>query len=168
MRQGKGEIFMMQSNNSQGTQQSSNSALERLNVFVGEWNIEITSMSFEEDKNAVVRGRASFEWIEGGAFLLQRSEVPNTDFPRPISIIGPDDSAETYSMLYFDSRGVSRFYQMSFSRNVWKLWRDFPGFSQRFIGTFNDQRNIITARWEKSDDGSNWELDFKLTYTKVS
>jgi hypothetical protein len=148
-------------------QQPSNPALERLNVLVGEWNIEITEMSFDEDKTAVVRGRASFEWIEGRAFLIERSEVPDTEFPRGISVIGPDDSAETYGMLYFDSRGVSRIYQMSLSGNVWKLWRDFPGFSQRFIGTFSDDRKIISARWEKSDDGSNWELDFKLTYTKV-
>jgi hypothetical protein len=156
------------SNSTQVPQQPSNPALERLSVLVGEWDIEITAMSFQADKTAAVRGHASFEWIEGGAFLLERSEVSNPDFPRGISIMGPDDSAETYNMLYFDSRGVSRIYQMSLSGNVWKLWRDFPGFSQRFIGTFRDDRNIITARWEKSDDGSNWELDFKLTYTKVS
>jgi hypothetical protein len=159
---------MMQSNSSQAQQQPSNSALERLNLFVGEWDIEITAMSWEADKTAVVRGRASFAWTEGSAFLLERFEVPNTEFPRGISMIGPDDSAETYGMLYFDSRGVSRIYHMSLSENVWKLWRDFPGFSQRFIGTFNEQRNQIAARWEKSDDGSNWELDFQLTYTKVS
>lgn len=158
---------MMTSNSAQAPQQPSNPALERLSVFLGEWDIEITSMSFEADKTAVVRGRASFEWIEGGAFLLERFEVPNTDFPRGISIIGPDDAAETYGMLYFDSRGVSRIYQMSFSAEVWKLWRDFPGFSQRFTGTLNEGRSTITARWEKSDDGANWELDFKLTYTKV-
>ena len=157
----------MKGNSSQLPQQPSNPALEQLSVFVGEWDLEITSMSFEEDKKTVVRGHVSFEWIEGGAFLLERSEIPNTEFPRSIAIIGPDDSAETYGMLYCDSRGVSRIYQMSLSGNVWKLWRDFPGFSQRFIGTFNDERNIITARWEKSEDGSNWELDFQLTYTKV-
>jgi len=157
----------MMSNSSPIPGQPSNAALERLHVFVGEWELEITSMSFEEDKTAVVRGRASFEWIEGGAFLLEHSEVANTDFPRPVSIIGPDDSAEAYSMLYFDSRGVSRIYQMSFSENVWKLWRDFPGFSQRFIGSFSADGNTIAARWERSDDGSNWELDFKLMYKKV-
>jgi hypothetical protein len=157
----------MMSNSSQTPQQPSNPALERLRVLAGEWNLEITDMSFEEDKNTIVRGHASFEWMEGGAFLLERSEIPDTDFPRSTSIIGPDDSAETYSMLYFDSRGVSRIYQMSFNGEEWKLWRDFPGFSQRFIGTFNKERNLITARWEKAEDGSNWELDFKLTYTKV-
>ena len=57
---------------------------------------------------------------------------------------------------------------MSLRENTWKLWRDFPGFSQRFTGTFSDDYKIITARWEKSSDGSKWELDFELTYTKVS
>ena len=57
---------------------------------------------------------------------------------------------------------------MSLRENTWKLWRDFPGFSQRFTGTFSDDHKIITARWEKSGDGSKWELDFNLTYTKVS
>jgi len=145
----------------------SNPALERLGVFVGEWNIEITSMSFQADKTAVVRGRTSFDWIEGGAFLIQHSELPNSDFPRSTSVIGPDDTAETYSMLYFDSRGVSRIYQMSLSGDVWKLWRDLPGFSQRFMGTFSEDHNLITARWEKSSNGSNWELDFNLTYIRV-
>lgn len=151
----------------QDSQQPSNLALERLAVFVGEWNIEITSMSFRADKTAVVHGHTSFDWMEEGAFLIQHSEVPNSDFPSSVSIMGPDDSADTCCMLYFDSRGVSRIYQMSLSADTWKLWRDFPGFSQRFIATFSDDHKVMTARWEKSNDGSNWELDFDETYTRV-
>jgi hypothetical protein len=99
--------------------------------------------------------------------LIQHSEVSTSaDFPRSISVIGPDDAAETYGMLYFDSRGVSRIYQMSFSKGIWSLWRDFPGFSQRFHGTFNDDHNIITAYWEQSSDGANWQRDFDITYTR--
>lgn len=146
----------------------SNPALERLDVFIGEWSIEITSMSFDSDPTAVARGQASFRWLEGRAFLLQHSEVPNTEFPRAISVIGADDSAETYCMLYFDSRGVSRIYKMTLSEQTWTLWREFPGFSQRFHGTFSDDNNTITAYWEKSSDGSNWERDFDLTYTRIS
>ncbi|RPI93531.1 MAG: hypothetical protein EHM40_09505 [Chloroflexi bacterium] len=158
---------MMQRNSSHAPQQPSNPALERLGVFIGEWNTQITSMSFDPNPSAIARGRTSFDWLEAGAFLIQHSEVPDTAFPRGIAVIGPDDAAETYGMLYFDSRGVSRIYQMSLHGNVWKIWRDFPGFPQRFIGTFSGDHNIITARWEKSGDGSNWELDFNLTYTRV-
>jgi hypothetical protein len=144
-----------------------NPALERLDVFVGEWNIEITSMSFRTDSSAVERGRTSFDWLEGGAFLIQHSEISATDFPRSIAVIGPDDAAETYSMLYSDSRGVSRIYRMTLSEETWTLWREFPGFSQRFHGTFSEEHNRITAYWEKSSDGSNWERDFDLTYMRV-
>ena len=145
----------------------SNPALERLGVFIGEWDIEITSMAFHPDPSAVARGHTSFHWLEGGAFLIQHSEVPNTEFPSGIIVIGPDDAAETYCMLYFDSRGVSRIYKMTLSGGIWTLWREFPGFSQRFHGTFSDDSNTITARWEKSNDGSTWEHDFDLTYTRV-
>ena len=159
---------MTQSNSTEVSRQPSNPALEGLGVFVGEWNLEVTSMSFRNVPSAVERGRASFSWLDGGAFLLQRSEISNAEFPRSVAVIGPDDAAGTYGMLYFDSRGVSRIYKMTFSEGIWTLWRNFPGFSQRFHGTFNDDNNIIKARWEKSSDGSNWELDFELTYTKLT
>ena len=144
-----------------------NPALERLGLFIGEWAIEITSMSFHTDPSAVERGHSSFDWIEGGAFLIQHSEISAADFPRSTAIIAPDDAAETYGMLYFDSRGVSRIYKMTFHGGIWTIWREFPGFSQRFNGTFSDDNNVITARWEKSNDGSHWEHDFDLTYTKL-
>jgi hypothetical protein len=156
---------MMQEN--QQTSFQSNSALEQLALFLGAWDTEISSMSFHEDPSAVVRGHSSFAWLEDGAFLVQHSEIPNSDFPTSIAVMGPDDEAGTYRMLYYDSRGVSRIYRMTFSGGIWTLWRDFPGFSQRFHGSFSEDGKTITAYWEKSSDGSQWEHDFSLTYTKV-
>lgn len=144
-----------------------NAALQHLAAFIGEWDIEITSMSFRDDPSAAERGHVSFEWLESGAFLIQRSEIAAPDFPRSTAIIAPDDAAATYGMLYFDSRGVSRIYKMTFSGGIWTLWRDFPGFAQRFHGTFSDDGNFILARWEKSTDGSGWERDFDIKYRKV-
>ena len=61
---------------------------------------------------------------------------------------------------------------MKFSDGVWTLLRDSPDFSpldfsQRFEGTFSDDGNTIKGRWESASDGSNWEHDFDLKYTKV-
>ena len=151
----------------QQTSFKSNPALDQLAPLIGEWNIEITSMSFRSDPSDVERGHSSFAWLEGGAFLIQHSEISDSEFPRSIAVMGPDEEAATYRMLYFDSRGVSRIYRMTFSGEIWTLWRDFQGFSQRFHGTFSEDGRIITARWEKSIDGSNWEHDFALTYTTV-
>ena len=155
----------MTDKNSQSQQiLESNPALKSLDVLAGEWDVEA---SLPLEPLAVVRGHTSFKWLEGGAFLLYHSQVGRAEFPRATAIIGPDDAAGTYSMLYFDSRGVSRIYEMSLGNGTWKLWREFPGFSQSLIGRFSDDRNTITATWEKSSDGSNWELDFGLTYKRV-
>jgi hypothetical protein len=151
----------------QQTPFKSNPALDQLALLLGEWNIEITSVSSYEDQSAIVRGHSSFAWLEGGAFIIQHSEIANSDFPSSTAVMGPDDAAATYRMLYYDSRAVSRIYRMTFSGGIWTLWRDFPGFSQRFHGTFSEDGKIITARWEKSSEGSNWEHDFDLTYTKA-
>jgi hypothetical protein len=51
---------------------------------------------------------------------------------------------------------------------VWKMWREAPGFWQRYEGRVSQDGKTITARWEKSSDGSAWEHDFDVTYTKVS
>ena len=144
-----------------------NPALEQLDVLAGEWNVEMSAMSFHPDPAAVASWRVSFEWLEGGIFMLQREEAISPDIPYGTWIIGPDDAAGTYCVLHYDSRGVSRIYQMSLSNGVWKVWRDFPGFSQRFSGTFSEDGKTITASWEKSLDGSKWEHDFDLKYTKV-
>ena len=153
--------------NNQQTSFKANPAREALSILIGVWTLEITSMSFHPDPSAVVRGHSSFDWLEGGAFLIQHSEIADSDFPRSAAVIGPDDEAATYRMLYYDHRGVSRIYRMTFSGGIWTLWRDFPGFHQRFHGTFSEDGNTISAYWEKSTDGSNWEKDFDLTYTKV-
>lgn len=142
-----------------------NPALKHLEVFVGEWNVELV---FPSDPAAVARTHASFTWLEDGAFLMMHMGGETAGSPWSTSIISRDDAGETYSILYYDWRGTSRIYQMSLESDQWKQWRNAPGFSQRFTGTFSDDRQTITARWEKSSDGSQWEHDFDLIYTKAS
>ena len=136
-----------------------NPTLSQLQPLIGEWEVEVPQFPGQQ-------GRAIFEWIEGGAYLRFHGVAPD---PAPTAtwIIGSDDSSETYTALYYDSRGVSRVYQMSFSGRVWKLWREAPGFCQRFSGTLSEDGSSIRGAWEKSPDGSSWEHDFDLLYTRV-
>jgi hypothetical protein len=143
-----------------------NPSLEGLDVFVGEWNVEISNISFLSDPSARGLGQYRFEWLEGGAFLMMHSEVEDPHVPDAVAVIGRDNSVETYSMLYYDTRGVSRIYEMSLEEGVWKLWRNSPDFSQRFTGRFSEDGDTITASWEKSSDRSNWEHDFDMTYKR--
>ena len=140
-----------------------NAALAQLNVLVGEWDMQASI-----GDRTLGSGRTVFSWLESGAFLAQHSEVDQEDFPTATLLIGRDDASETYCMLYFDSRGVSRVYQMSLSATgVWKMWREAPGFFQRFTGKISPDGNRITAGWERSNNGVFWEQDFDLTYTRV-
>jgi uncharacterized protein YndB with AHSA1/START domain len=145
----------------------SNPALDRLEVLVGDWNMELSNAAFLPNPSDTVNGIVSFEWVEAGAFLVMRIGDKPPSPPQAVWLIGRDESLPDYKVLYFDSRKVSRIYEMSFADGVWQMWRDAPGFSQRFQGTFSDDGNTITAYWEKSFDGSKWEHDFDLTYTKV-
>lgn len=145
-----------------------NPALDRLGILAGAWNVEMSSMSFHPDPSAVVRYPISFDWIEGATFMAQHEEAISPEIPYGTWIIGPDDAAGTYCVLHYDSRGVSRIYQMSLDAREWKVWRDFPGFSQRFTGTFSEDGNTINASWENSNDGATWKHDFNLTYTRVN
>jgi hypothetical protein len=143
----------------------SNPSIENLERLVGSWQVEITMPS---DPPLIVRGLTVYKWLEEGRFLLMRSNVEHADFPIAAAVVGGDDSNGSYSMLYSDSRGVTRIYAMSLSGEVWELWRNAPGFSQRFTGEFSEDGNTITGRWEASADGENWKLDFDLTYTKAN
>jgi len=113
------------------------------------------------DPTIEIRGRSVFEWLDGGTFLVLRWSIEPDEFPNGIAILGPD------AMHYFDSRGVARVYEMSLRDGVWKLYRPSPDWSQRFIGELGEDGRTIAGRWERCDDGSTWELDFHLTYTKV-
>ena len=56
---------------------------------------------------------------------------------------------------------------MSVTDGVWKVWRDAPGFNQRYIGKISEDGRSITGRWEFSEDGKSWKVDFDLNYEKV-
>jgi len=138
--------------------------LRSLDRLVGEW---VMKGSHPFDPTITVRGRVTFEWLEGGGFIIERWSIEHPDFPDGIAILGADEATGNLRQHYFDSRGVARIYNMTMSDGVWSLWRNDPDFSQRFAGTLADNGNTIMGRWERSTDGSTWEHDFDLTYTKV-
>ena len=126
---------------------------DRLAPFIGAWNVK-ASLADE-------LATATFEWILGGRFVVQRQEIAHPDAPDSFAILGLEDSG--YVQHYFDSRGVTRRYEMTIENGVWTLTRDEPGFAQRFVGTFSADGNAIEGAWEL-----NGAKDFDLTYTRAS
>ncbi|HKA97185.1 MAG TPA: hypothetical protein VKD66_13040 [Streptosporangiaceae bacterium] len=152
------------------TATSSDALRHALAPFVGEWRI---LAAFGDTPPADIGAKASFAWLAGEQFLIERWEVPLPEAPDGIAIIGADRGREGgYLQHYFDSRGVARVYKMSVEEGVWRLWRDEPDFSpldfsQRFTGTFSADGTTIAGRWEICQDGTTWEHDFDLTYARA-
>lgn len=142
-----------------------NPALEPLNALVGEWS---TTGSHPMMPNVSLKGHATFEWIEGGAYLKINSEIDHPEFPTGMAIIGSDNDSEQMQVLYFDERKISRIYNFSIEGNVWKWWRNDPKFSQRFTVEISEDGNTMISKGEMCRDGKNWEGDLDLTYTRVS
>ena len=84
-----------------------------------------------------------------------------------MSVIGRDDSTDACCVLYSDERGVARIYQMTLERGEWKMWREETDFSQRMTGTFSDDGKTIRVRGLLSRDGSAWEQDLDVTYSRI-
>lgn len=154
-------------------------ALEPLNRLVGTWTTEATHPAYP---GVVVHGIAHIEWLEGEQFLIHRASSEHPDFPDSISIIGVterdrvDDAPGTgssaagesrLSMHYFDSRGVFRIYGATVDDRAWRLWRDAPGFSQRFVGTFADGGDTIVGSWQLRPDDIHWDDDLQITYRRT-
>ena len=146
--------------------QKRSAAVQRLDAFVGKWKLEAV---FSRNPPFQAETVASFEWLDAERFfLVYRAGTPDLDMPLTHAIIGADDTMDSYTMLYSDSRGVARLYQMSIQDGVWRQWRDDPSFYQRFSATFSEDASTIKGSWENSEDGINWNHDFELTYTRIA
>lgn len=144
-----------------------NPALDHLEVLVGDWKMELSNAAFLPSRSDTVTGRVSFDWVESGAYLVMHMGSKPRGTPDALWLIGRDESSPNYTVLYYDARNVSRVYMMSFSAGRWKMWRNSPGFSQRFEGRLSEDGQTITADWEKSFDDKKWEHDFSITYTRL-
>ena len=87
--------------------QRPNPALEPLSRLVGVWR---TTGTHPLVPGTTFHGRTSFEWHEDGAFMLMRSEIDEPEIPSAVAVIGSDDAAGTFTMIYFDERDISRRY----------------------------------------------------------
>ena len=156
---------------------TSDPALRPLAHLVGTWTTEATHPAVP---GVVVHGTAIIEWLEGERFLILRSRTDHAAFPDAVSIIGFTEfdridhptldpaiaDKPRLRMHYFDSRGVFRVYEVRIDDESWELWRDAPGFSQRFTGRFADGGDTIVGRWQLSRDALHWVDDLEITYRR--
>ncbi|MBA3789367.1 hypothetical protein H0X32_03150 [Patescibacteria group bacterium] len=140
-----------------------NNALKVFEPVIGVWDTVGTHPMVDSP----LHGRASFEWHESGAFIIQHTSIEDSRFPDGVAIFASDDALGIHSMVYFDERGVSRIHQVRMDGNVLRWWRDAPGFSQRYSLTISEDQQSMVGKGELSKDGVTWEKDLDLNYTRT-
>ena len=145
-------------------------ATKRLEVFVGEWREEGQAFDSPFGPAAKVNTVQTWNWLPGRQFLIHRLQGRlGENNMACIEIIGTDASSESYSVHSFYNDGNKNVWQLSEGDGAWSLIGDWKSEGKAMkvrctIG-FNDPGNNMTAKWEYSSDGSNWQVfwDTKLT-----
>jgi hypothetical protein len=134
--------------------------LEPFDALIGTWSTEAKHRLIDE----VVTGTATFEWLEGGHFVVLRSHNDHELLPDAISIIGVPESGEGLVLEYFDSRGVRRTYGVSLDDGVLRWWRDQPGFDQRSFAELGPDTFEFVA--QLAETPGDWKDDLRVTYRR--
>ena len=135
-------------------------ALKPFEALIGNWSIEAKHRLIDD----TVTGSVTFEWLEGGRFVIQRAHYDHELIPDAISIIGAPEVGNGLVMEYFDSRGVRRTYRISLEHGELRFWRDHPGFDQRFIATLGPE--VFEGVVQLAETPGDWRDDMKIVYRR--
>ena len=136
-----------------------NPALEPFDALIGTWATEATHPLID----GIMPGSVTFEWLEGGRFLIQRARNENEPF-EALCVIGAPEAGDGLVMETFDSRGERRTYAVSLDNGVLRMWREHPGFDQRFSATLG--HDTFEGLWELAETPGDWQDDLKVTHRR--
>ena len=144
-----------------GAANKPNPALKPFEFLIGDWR---TTGTHPMTRGRQLLGRTSFTWHEGGAFLMMRSEVDEPGFPDGVAIIGSDDAAGRFSMIYFDERGVSRVMDVTVAEDSVTWRHDDPKFAQRL--TIRREEDRLISKGLMSENGGPWTDDLSQVFER--
>jgi hypothetical protein len=149
------------SDSTESTQQPSaapDPALKRLGRLVGRWGV-----------SGEARGEVTYEWMEGGFFLVQRVDLQQFgQSSKGIEIIGrerpfgADKSSEDIRSRYYDDQGNTFDYVYELEDDTLTIWGGERGSPAFYKGTFSDDGDTLTGAWVYPDGGG-----YSSTATRV-
>jgi hypothetical protein len=114
-------------------------ALDRL---VGVW-----------DLSGGAEGRVSYEWMEGGFFLIQRVDLQQYGQSiKGIEIIGNErpfgsEPSEDVKSRFYDSMGNTLDYVYELDDGTLTIWGGEKGSPAYFKGTFSEDGRVMSGAW---------------------
>ena len=131
-------------------------ALKRLERLVGTWNASDPSGA------EAIHGQVTFQWMEGGNFLLQHVDFGDS---KGIEIIGYNAESNSLTSHYFDVSGKILEYTYELHDDTLTVSIDMPRAKGQFSATFSDD-DTYTGRWDWTQDGVKMGYDATMIKSK--
>jgi hypothetical protein len=124
----------------------SNPALKALEVMVGVWDLKGRDFTTNEE----VRGQSTFEWLDGGFFLVHRFNFDYAGRPfTGVEYIGYDEKSGHLRTHVFGNQNAEPLeYTWEVDEHSFTNWFGNAGADNRYKGTFSEDRNTLIGQWE--------------------
>lgn len=125
-------------------------ALNQLEKLVGTWALKARNFGDSSE----FQGQMTFEWLDGGFFLVQRVSIDHTGYQvKGIEIIGYGRSwdgatSADCTSYFFSNTGDLFTYIYDVDDDTITIWGGERGSPAHFKGTFSPDRNTITGAWQ--------------------
>jgi len=132
--------------------------LKSLDRLIGTW-----------EKSGGAQGRVTFEWLEGGFFLVQHVDLEQYGQRiKGIQIIGHErefgtEPGEDIRARLYDSMGNTLDYVYELEGDTLTIWGGEKGSPAYYKGTFSDDGNTCAGEWVYPGGGG-----YESTMTRVS
>jgi hypothetical protein len=137
--------------------------LERLGALAGTWHTTGEVVATTDTPATPFTATDSYDWLPGRHFLVHHWDAAMPDGrSQGIEIIGYDAERDRFPMHAYDNDG--NVTEMDGSSDGSSL--QFEGSGVRFVGTFNDQRSVVSGTWELQTDELAWLPWMRVTLTR--
>jgi hypothetical protein len=127
--------------------------LRQLDRLIGTW----------EATGSFLNGVMTFEWMEGGFFLIQHVDAEAGGRPiKGTEYIGFDEDTQTLRSHYMDVHGDNFTYTWEIDDDTIRTWFGDKSSDNYFEGLFSEDGNSYTGAWQWPGGG------YEVTLTRVS
>ena len=138
---------MADNNYTQAAPPQPNPDLKSLDKLEGTWNV------FDPSGPGGVNGKVTYEWMEGGFFLIQHVDLEHDGRKiKGIEIIGHErqfgaEPSEEIKSRYYDTSGETLDYVYEIDGDTLTIWGGQKGSPAYYKGTFNEDGSTVTGAW---------------------
>jgi hypothetical protein len=125
-----------------------NPDLQSLDRLVGTWEISDPSGKGE------ISGQVSYEWVEGGFFLMQRFDLlhgehrnKGVEYIGHFQLFGEEPSEEIKTRVFSFLDGMVLDYVYELEADTLIIWAGEKGSPAYFKGQFSEDGNTLTGAW---------------------